>query len=394
MIRVMTAPNALFKRLRVLVMICLPPAAAAASPAVLVAGYDSDNVVFFDLEKRQWSELVRLPKGSQPRGITVSPGGEIFLGLHGGERNVVRLVRKGAALEPRALTPTIGRFGPGFILHGGSRIWAAGDTDRVIYEIDPVSGGVTAPEQYKNRNNIVGLAVDGRMLYAAEYFQRSILRYPLADGPLRGERLVENSKHLDRPVGMTIGHDGHLYVANGLRPTVVKFDSQTGAYMRTLADLGVAGKPGIHSVLYSPEARRYYIAAGSDVHELDTGGKEIAIYSSPALQKAYGMALVPAALLAAIAGAGGEVAATGTPAPPPEAGLGARPVTTLMTTPGRLSIRGIPGERYRVLATTDFVDWTPIRELVNSTGELDFTDPDTARFTRRFYKLELVTPPR
>lgn len=367
---------------------------AASGPIVLVAGYDSDNVVQFDLAARRWSEVAQLPKGSQPRGVAVSPTGEIFLGLHGGGKNVVRLVQQDGVYQPQVLTEKIGRFGPGCLLHGGSRIWAAGDTDRVIYEIDPATGGILVPEQFKNPNNIVGLAADNGMLYAAEYFQRSILRYALQKGPLAGERFIAKSEHLDRPIGMTIGHNGNLFVANALKPTIVEFDRQSGAYVRTLADIGAAGQAGIHALLYAADVQRYFLAAGSDVHELDTEGKIVASYNSPALKKAYGMALLPAHLRPVPAEEPTKSPAVAKQSPAATKAVSMRPVTTLMTTPGRLRIQGAAGERYRVMATTDFVKWVPIKELQNEAGQVDFTDPDAGKFQQRFYRLELLTPSR
>lgn len=67
-----------------------------------------------------------------------------------------------------------------------------------------------------------------------------------------------------------------------------------------------------------------------------------------------------------------------------------RPITTLRASAGTIQISGAVGERYRVLATTDFQTWTDIGELRNSSGVVDFVDPDAAQFAMRFYKLELI----
>lgn len=360
---------------------------AASPPMILVAGYESDNVVQFDLVSGQWSELVRLPQGSQPRGVAVSGSGEVFLGLHGGGKNVVRLVPgdEGAKVQP--VTQAVGRFGPGFMLPSGGSLWVAGDTDRVIHQIDPATGSINTPPQVKSKANLVGLAAHGSSLFVAEYFQRSILRYDTTASPMTSERFIDKSEHLERPIGMTIGHNGNLYIANGLRPTIVEYDVNTGAFVRVLADLGAAGQPGIHAVLYAPDVQRYYVATGSDVHEISPEGTLIASYNSPALKKAYGMAFAPAGLF--------PMPAQPPPAPPAVASaasptVSTRPVVTLRMTPGRLQIAGAVGERYRVMATADFVTWTQIAVLKNTKGSIDFADPQAAGMQRRFYRLELL----
>jgi len=229
----------------------------ATGSLVLVAGNESDNVVQFDLTTGQWSEIARLPKGAHPRGITIGNSGEIFLGLSGGKKNIVRLTSTNGSMQMKDVTVSIGRYGPGLIVFGNGRIWAAGDTDRVILNINPETGEVLSPSQYKNSFNLVGLAANGNELYAAQYFQRSILRYDLRSENIDAVLLINKDPHLNRPIGMTIGHNGNLYVANGLEPTVVEFDIKTGTYIRTLVDLGAAGKEGINGIVYASDVQRY-----------------------------------------------------------------------------------------------------------------------------------------
>jgi DNA-binding beta-propeller fold protein YncE len=281
---------------------------------------------------------------------------------------------------------------------GRGKIWAAGDTDRVIYRIDPARGEVEAPPQYRNCCNLVGLAAEGDILYAAEYFQRSILRYDLRSEKAEGERFIAKSPHLNRPVGLAIGHNDNLYVANGLEPTVVEFDTTTGHYVRTFVHLGVGGKEGIHGVIYAPEVQRYYIASGSTVYEADLEGNLIASYNSPVLKKAYGIALIPSGLNRStndrVLPADSNRAPSGSDA---FESTDHRMITLLKlasTNPSRLHITGNSGDRYRVLATSNFETWDAIGEVDNPTGEVEFIDRDADRFGRRFYRIEVIGPGR
>lgn len=386
-------PNFLHKILVIAVaLFCLTASALAAGPSVVIAGYDSDNVVQFDLTTGRWTEIAQLPKGSQPRGITVGESGEIFVGLHGGKKNLVKLVPGKDSTQMTDVTESIGRFGPGILVAGQGKIWAAGDTDRVLYRIDPTSGQVEAPEKYRNRYNLVGLAASGDVLYAAEYFQRSIMRYDLHSEKSTGKRFINQSPHLNRPVGLTIGHNGNLFVANGLEPTIVEFDSKTGEYISTFVNLGMGGKEGIHGIIYVPETKHYYIATGSTLYETDQAGNVTASYNSPALKKAYGIALIPAQKNLQASARPAPTTAHSSPAPAATA-LAHQPVTLLKLspmTPGRLNITGSTGKRYRVMATTDFLTWDAIGEINTTNPNAEFIDPEADRFDRRFYRLEVI----
>jgi len=360
---------------------------AADGPMLLVAGYHSDNVVQFDLTTGKWSEIARLPKDSLPRGIAVSDSGEIFLSLQGGKQNISKLVPSGGELTLRNLSPSFGRYGPGIITYAKNRIWAAGDTERVVFEINPVDGAVSAPPQFRNCCNIVGIAVHGNTLYSAEYFQSSVARLQLAKNQVEWKRFVVKDEHLSQPMGMAIGHNGNLYVANGKLPTVVEFNIETGQFVRTLIDIGAGGKEGIHSVVYSPDTKHYYLASGSNLYEVDTAGKLLATYNSPALQMAYGIALAPFPSGAATA----KISSSTTASPGGPVALVSRPITTLRAVGGHLEVNGAPGEHYRVLATTDFQTWANIGTIDNPVGAAEFVDPDAEKFSMRFYKLELIS---
>ena len=135
-----------------------PPQQGDQLGTLLIAGYDSDNVVEFDLSTRRWSELARLPKGSKPRGIAVGSGGEIFFwGFMAGKMNVAQLLPGDGGMQLKDISGQIGQYGPGIIVFHNGQIWSAGDSDRVIYEINPTNGTMTtAPDFLSTTFNIVG----------------------------------------------------------------------------------------------------------------------------------------------------------------------------------------------------------------------------------------------
>ncbi|MEY2427378.1 MAG: hypothetical protein QOJ40_263 [Verrucomicrobiota bacterium] len=56
----------------------------------------------------------------------------------------------------------------------------------------------------------------------------------------------------------------------------------------------------------------------------------------------------------------------------------------------QLTISGWPGDVYRVLASTDLLDWKTIATITNLTGIVQFTDPEAAIYDQRFYRC--ITP--
>jgi hypothetical protein len=56
----------------------------------------------------------------------------------------------------------------------------------------------------------------------------------------------------------------------------------------------------------------------------------------------------------------------------------------------QLTMSGSPGDVYRVLASSDLLDWKTIATITNVTGVVQFTDPDATLYDHRFYRC--VTP--
>ena len=54
-----------------------------------------------------------------------------------------------------------------------------------------------------------------------------------------------------------------------------------------------------------------------------------------------------------------------------------------------LTVRGLAGQRHNILATQNFTNWTVIATVtLGASGSVDFTDPNAARNSRRFYRTQ------
>lgn len=58
---------------------------------------------------------------------------------------------------------------------------------------------------------------------------------------------------------------------------------------------------------------------------------------------------------------------------------------------GILTVRGLAGQRHNILVTQNFTNWTVIGTVtLGASGSVNFTDPNAAGFSRRFYRTQLT----
>ncbi len=266
---------------------------------LLVAGGLSDNVVAFDLETGADRVVAKLANGSQPRGLAASATGKIVVGLRGHERNLVQLVPRNSSrpqgvLVTHPLTAAIGRFGPGMVAFGPrGHALVACDTERCVRRVTPDSAEPTELLIAGRRANTFGVAVQGHTLFVTEYFQKSILSIDLNADPPVPRLLVDRSEHLDRPCGLTIGHNGHLFVSSLQNDFVQEFDPDNGQFLGTFLDVKSLGTARVHNLIYSDRIGHYFLSSGDVVFELDQDGSLLDRYTSPALRDAQGLACRP-----------------------------------------------------------------------------------------------------
>ena len=64
-------------------------------------------------------------------------------------------------------------------------------------------------------------------------------------------------------------------------------------------------------------------------------------------------------------------------------------VTT--TKRGILTVRGLAGQKHNILVTQNLTNWTVIGTVtMGASGSVNFTDPNAASFSRRFYRTQLT----
>jgi Fibronectin type III domain len=69
--------------------------------------------------------------------------------------------------------------------------------------------------------------------------------------------------------------------------------------------------------------------------------------------------------------------------------LPAAPVSVASTRRGVVVVSGVSGKQYDILATQNLTTWTLIGTVtLGASGTVNFTDPNTANFSRRFYRIQ------
>lgn len=271
------------------------------SPAIYVAGADSDNIVKFDYLTGEAQVAVQLPSGAHPRGLALDGDGAMYIATLGADKNILKATPKPDAPDAyslRPLTQSIGNFGPGFLqFHDSGDLIAGGDQFRAILRIDPETGEITNRYPASGCCNNVGILVDGDVVYSAETLQDKIYRVNLSDDPVRSSLVVDRSSRVARPVGMTIGHNGNLFIANNEDALIQEFDPLTGAFLGTFIDLStVGGSPTIEfgsDIHFEPSVNRYFATSTEDaIYEFDIQGNLIRTLQSPLLEYGRQLAFV------------------------------------------------------------------------------------------------------
>ena len=271
----------------------------ATADSIVVIGHHSNNVVKFDLDTGEAQVIAKLANGSRPRGVAISPAQEIFISLMGAKKNVVKLVPSRPDLGPVPMiavdvTPQIGRYGPGQLaFDADGALVVAGDTERAIQRYNAETGELIESLKSNHKANLVGLTVSGKNVLAAEYFQKTVLQFSLSDDPPTSTALVSRSERLDRPHGMSVGHNDNLFVSSLRNDLIEEYDRQTGEFIGTFLDVKSIGGSRVNDLVYSPTLERYFVASGDTVYELSTSGELLAVFKNDSLLNARGIALFP-----------------------------------------------------------------------------------------------------
>lgn len=277
-----------------------------------VAGFASNNVVYFDLTTGNTAQRAALNLGDQARGIIVGKQGRIIVSMRQGTQNIVQFDASGAFLGE--LTDSISPNGPGFLtytptgdlLAGGARTATAlfydpdtGDLLRTVPMPDTALRGFTGVLTYQDHAFAVDALGTGQL-------EKDVFRFNLVDPDDDTVELFIGGADLPlNAQGLVIGHTGNLFVAG--REAIYEYDPVTGElvsqFVPNLADLGITiSQAG--DLQYSEALAVYFTTThGDTLYAINTDGELVGRWSSGVLSGAQGIAIpkAPAGTRATIA---------------------------------------------------------------------------------------------
>jgi hypothetical protein len=217
----------------------------------------------------------------------------IYVALRGGDQNIKKFAWDGAYLGD--FTESQGGYGPGQIgFDANSDLISAGfdaTGHPLNYRYDGVSGEILDTFIHPSVSyGSPGMHVSGYTVFSATLATDTVIKYDLQQSPVAGAILIQAPDILDRPLGMTIGHNGSLFVANVDGPRIEEFDAVTGVSLGTFVDMSVYGATRTYDIVFVAGVDRYLVSTGQDaVFEFSTIGELDRVFTSDLLDEAYSM---------------------------------------------------------------------------------------------------------
>jgi WD40 repeat protein len=268
---------------------------AIAVPIAYITEFTNNKIIRFNLETGASEVFAEIPSfgdpdGARPRGVAVDNQGQVYAGLRGGTRNIIRYSQDGTFMG--GFTESIGGFGAGLIsFNDAGELVVAGDisSSSSVFRYDGATGQLIDSFNNPNISNVVGLTVLERAVFAAGIFDGDIVRYDLTQTPPVGELFISNavdSSSRYQAIGVTVGHTGNLLVASWGPGNINEFDIDTGSFLGTF----MFTETGVADFQYNAQTQEYYGTNGGSLFVYDTNGELLRTLSNPSLVGAVGIA--------------------------------------------------------------------------------------------------------
>jgi WD40 repeat protein len=113
-----------------------------------------------------------------------------------------------------------------------------------------------------NHTRGLDIGPDGR-LYVTGHFSNNVLRYDSDTGAFVDQFIPSGSGGLTAPVGLTFGPDGRLYVCDHVSDRVLRYNGTTGAYVDVFVPPGSGGLDDPAGIVFGPDGRLYVASENS-----------------------------------------------------------------------------------------------------------------------------------
>lgn len=264
---------------------------------VLVAGWNSHNLVYFDLQSGDSFIYAELPEGSSPKTVAIGPDGNLYVPLRYHTQNIVKLIPKteGEGFDLVDFTSAIGRFGPAsMVFDSDGHLLVAAGTERRVFRYNVSNGQLIESFTRPESGNVNGLAISGETLYVGEIFAGIIHSFNLSAAASEATVVVNDPERFARPEGICVGHNGNLFVSNTEGPYILEYEPSppNGLFVGNFIDLRTLGLDNSTNIQYSKQSNRYYVPSDNSLYEFDTDGNHLRTLTSSFLDGGRGIAFV------------------------------------------------------------------------------------------------------
>ena len=99
--------------------------------------------------------------------------------------------------------------------------------------------------------------------------------------PPDGGTIIIDGTELSSPSGITVGHNGNLFIANNGNGLIQEFDSESNAFIGTFVDVSNFGEQStLKDVYFDRITRHYFFTADSRLYEIDPNAQLVNIYAN------------------------------------------------------------------------------------------------------------------
>ena len=246
-----------------------------ARDVVLLAGFESDNVLAFDFDTATAQELVRFAPDTRPRGVAQNSKGDIFVSTRGGNMNVIRITFDNAQPIISDFTESIGRYGPAQLyIDAKDQLYVACDSTNEVRQYDHVGSLQKTYAGSSIGGNICAFTIHDQAIYTSHLFRSAIGQFSV-DGDESLQPVVVNRGAFRRPFSIVASPNGNLLVGSYENDgRVLELDPNSGEVLGEFVNLESEGMVNTSAMAYHAKRGTYLFGTTSGLLEYRKDGKK------------------------------------------------------------------------------------------------------------------------